>query len=279
MAANFWKSSHFQIWIKGEPQTAKSIKSRRLRILLSEFTCYVGELCKARSKLVATANVYVKRYIFERALPWADLRLLCITSLHLASKTEEKPISLSGIHRCCSEHANSTTTTTSSTSNTSGPGSSAGWRAEMDAFLRSQVAEVSQIPIIEFVNQATKLEASLVDYLKFSLIVFHPYRCLRQYMVSAWEQTEEEDVQAVQALVNDSYRTDVCLHHPPYQIALACILIHMETRKYDHGWFVGLNPEVDRKSIEKVALEIMEMYELTFSSKAADFQELIKEEI
>jgi len=49
-------------------------------------------------------------------------------------------------------------------------------------------------------------------------------------------------------LANDSYRTDVALTHPPYVIALACILMASFKKNINiRAWFAKLN--VDMKEV------------------------------
>ncbi|KAJ1341458.1 hypothetical protein BSLG_003887 [Batrachochytrium salamandrivorans] len=50
-------------------------------------------------------------------------------------------------------------------------------------------------------------EYYLIEELDFSLIMFHPYRPLQQYVI------------------NDTYKTDLMLIYPPHMIALAAIFI------------------------------------------------------
>lgn len=86
-----------------------------------------------------------------------------------------------------------------------------------------------------------------LDYLSFDLIVFHPYRPLTQYLselglsdaclqpalyvslpssaahtIDEWTMIDDEWY-GHRAIVNDSYRTDLCLVYPPYMIAITAI--------------------------------------------------------
>ncbi|CAH8591502.1 unnamed protein product [Dicrocoelium dendriticum] len=69
-------------------------------------------------------------------------------------------------------------------------------------------------------------EFILLEAMDCSLIVFHPYRPLVQFCEELRPQLHElADLLLERAwwIINDSFRTDVCLHYPPYIIALGCL--------------------------------------------------------
>lgn len=63
-------------------------------------------------------------------------------------------------------------------------------------------------------------------------------------------------------VVNDSFRTDVCLLYPPHQIALACLHIAcVITQKDCHKqWFAELNCDLDK--VLEVTKYILNLYEM-----------------
>ncbi|OON20837.1 hypothetical protein X801_03275 [Opisthorchis viverrini] len=69
-------------------------------------------------------------------------------------------------------------------------------------------------------------EFILLEAMDCSLIVFHPYRPLVQFCEELRPQLHElADLLLERAwwVVNDSFRTDVCFHFPPYIVALGCL--------------------------------------------------------
>ncbi|XP_013617862.1 PREDICTED: cyclin-C1-2-like [Brassica oleracea var. oleracea] len=61
-------------------------------------------------------------------------------------------------------------------------------------------------------------------------------------------------------LVNDTYRMDLILTHPPYLITLACIYIaFVYKEKYIWTWFEELS--VDMNIVKNIAIEILDIYE------------------
>ncbi|KAF3541931.1 hypothetical protein F2Q69_00024734 [Brassica cretica] len=61
-------------------------------------------------------------------------------------------------------------------------------------------------------------------------------------------------------LVNDTYRMDLILTHPPYLITLACIYIaFVYKEKYIRTWFEELS--VDMNIVKNIGIEILDIYE------------------
>ena len=63
-------------------------------------------------------------------------------------------------------------------------------------------------------------------------------------------------------VVNDSFRTDVCLLYPPHQIALACLHIACVINQKDSNkqWFAELHTDLDK--VLEVTKYIMNLYEM-----------------
>ncbi|CAL9242651.1 unnamed protein product, partial [Arabidopsis halleri] len=61
-------------------------------------------------------------------------------------------------------------------------------------------------------------------------------------------------------LVNDTYRMDLSLIHPPFLITLACIYIASVHKEKDiRTWFEELS--VDMNIVKNIAMEILDFYE------------------
>lgn len=110
----------------------------------------------------------------------------------------------------------------------------------------------------------------MLEELQFYLIVWHPYRALRQ--ICEGLGMRESGLQYAWFIVNDSYRTDVCLLYPPHMIALAAIYLtvvlhHADFEPGSAGdrmdmaqWFADLN--VDMEGIVEITQEILAIYEV-----------------
>jgi len=68
-----------------------------------------------------------------------------------------------------------------------------------------------------------------MEVLGYDLIVFHPYRPVVQYLQ---ELKLTDCMQTAWELLNDSYRTDLCLLHPPYLIAIGVVVVRNKKKKH-----------------------------------------------
>ncbi|XVE72708.1 hypothetical protein DITRI_Ditri11bG0060800 [Diplodiscus trichospermus] len=92
------------------------------------------------------------------------------------------------------------------------------------------------------IKDILEMEMKILEALDYYLVVFHPYRTLSQ------------------GLVNDTYKMDLILIHPPYLIALACIYIASVYRDKDiTTWFEELR--VDMNVVKNISMEILDFYE------------------
>lgn len=115
--------------------------------------------------------------------------------------------------------------------------------------------------------------------------MWHPYRSLTQICNELGMR--DLAVQYAWFIVNDSYRTDVCLLYSPHLIALAAIYLtvvlnHAEFTPGPAGeqrdmkqWFADLN--VDMNSIIEISQEILAIYEVWSDWKEEKIAALYKE--
>uniref|UniRef100_A0A3Q3JVB1 Cyclin-like domain-containing protein n=1 Tax=Monopterus albus TaxID=43700 RepID=A0A3Q3JVB1_MONAL len=90
------------------------------------------------------------------------------------------------------------------------------------------------------------------------LIVYHPYRPLLQYV----QDMGQEDMLLPLAwrIVNDTYRTDLCLLYPPFMIALACLHVACVVQQKDaRQWFAELSVDMDK--ILEIIRVILKLYD------------------
>lgn len=115
-----------------------------------------------------------------------------------------------------------------------------------------------------------EFEFYLLEELEFYLIVWHPYRSLIHFANELG--IRESGLQYAWFIVNDSYRTDVCLLYPPHMIALAAIYMTVVLNHADfvagsigdktdmRQWFADLN--VDIAPIVEIVQDILGIYEI-----------------
>jgi len=105
-------------------------------------------------------------------------------------------------------------------------------------------------------TEILEAEYYILEEMEFYLVLYHPYHPLITFLAEA---ELGECLETAWHLVNDTYRTDIALCHPPYIIALACILVashkqHLNVR----AWLANLN--VDMKDVWMVLEELLHFY-------------------
>jgi len=97
----------------------------------------------------------------------------------------------------------------------------------------------------------------ILEALNYYLVVFHPYRALSQLLPDAGMT---DATQICWGLVNDTYKMDLILIHPPHFIALACIYVASVLKdKENTAWFEELR--VDMNVVKNIAMEILDFYD------------------
>ncbi|KAF9582898.1 RNA polymerase II holoenzyme cyclin-like subunit [Lunasporangiospora selenospora] len=147
----------------------------------------IGKRLQFRQQVIATAIVYFKRFYTKNSLRMTDPSLVAATCIYLACKIEE-----------CPQHIKHIIT-------------------EMKNALANHGGfdyDTSKVAEFEFY---------LLEELEFYLIVYHPYRDLT--LIAKDLKLEESNLQTAWFVINDSYRTDVCLLYAPHMIALAALYI------------------------------------------------------
>lgn len=112
-------------------------------------------------------------------------------------------------------------------------------------FLASKVEEFGVVSNTRLIAAATS-------------VLYHPYRPLLQYV----QDMGQEDMLLPLAwrIVNDTYRTDLCLLYPPFMIALACLHVACVVQQKDaRQWFAELS--VDMEKILEIIRVILKLYE------------------
>ncbi|VDD92023.1 unnamed protein product [Enterobius vermicularis] len=277
MAGNFWLSSQCEQWIL-DKQDILRMRGEDLKIITEEeYTKVMIFFCnfihaigtdgqsqpKMRMQVIATACVYFRRFYARRSLKDIDPFLLAPTALFLASKVEEHGMM-------------STSKLTTATNNA---------LKKWPYIQQELVIRPQNIQEAEFI---------LIEIMDCSLIVYHPYRPMnlmindmksqlmndmkREQKDSRDQRTlvnvEHKDIESLAAtgwkICNDCTRTDLSLMYPPYQIAIACLLvasIWINKERELKNWFAEL--AVDHEKIWEIIKLILNFYSIwkTFDEK------------
>ncbi|KAG8488439.1 hypothetical protein CXB51_016471 [Gossypium anomalum] len=265
MAANFWTSSHFEQLLDPEEVDVVHQLDKDKGLTLEEFklikmhmtNCVFPFLCilklaqsvKVRQRVVATAVTYMRRvytrfgsveasvflyivcyesltivfhFSFRKSMSEYDPRLIAPTCLYLASKAEESTVQA----RLLVFYIK---------------------KLNSDEKYRYEIKEILE------------MEMKILEALNYYLVVFHPYRTLAQMLQDAGIN-DTSMTQLSWGLVNDTYKMDLILIHPPYLIALACMYIASVHREKDiTTWFEELR--VDMNVVKNISMEILDFYE------------------
>ena len=204
MAADYWASTQFKYWLfkkdtlydirdEIDAESAKIIKEcplpdrRLMLIFIKDRLHQLGKRMPFRQQCVATALMYVQRYLLSTALQNINIYLLTATAFYLASKTEESP---HHIRLVAAEARNA-------------------W----PEYISGDVARIGE------------MEFSLISEMRSQLTVWHPYRTLVLLKDDQDLNIAPEEFALAWAIINDSYLTDLPLTCPPHVIAIIGIFL------------------------------------------------------
>ncbi|KOM37830.1 hypothetical protein LR48_Vigan03g121200 [Vigna angularis] len=95
------------------------------------------------------------------------------------------------------------------------------------------------------IKDILEMEMKVLEALNYYLVVYHPYRSLSPLLQDAG-LNDLNMTQLTWGLVNDTYKMDLILVHPPHLIALACIYIASVLRDKDTtAWFEELRVDMN----------------------------------
>lgn len=206
MAANYWSSTQRRFWlftrdslagIREEHQADdRSVAqqypipdNRLINIYIRECINKLSKRLVTRQQAFATTMVYIHRYLISVPIHTVNIYLLISTAFYLASKTEE---SLHHIRQVITEA-----------------------RSLWSDLIPGDVARLGE------------MEFSLISEMRSQLIVWHPYRTLKDLEENSELGITTEEGRLAWWIVNDSYMTDLPLICPPHVIALVAIFLAM----------------------------------------------------
>lgn len=230
MAANFWISSQYKELLDPEEVDVVHQLDKERGITLDDFKLiklhmsnYVARLAqnvKVRQRVVATAITYMRRVYVRRSMTEYDPRLVAPTCLYLASKAEESTV-----------------------------------QARLLVFYIKKLYSDEKYKYE--IKDILDMEMKVLEALNYYLVVYHPYRSLAQFLQDAGMN---DATQLTWGLINDTYKMDLILIHPPHLITLACIYIASVLKdKETTAWFEELR--VDMNVVKTIAMEILDFYD------------------
>ncbi|CAI9770659.1 unnamed protein product [Fraxinus pennsylvanica] len=230
MAANFWTSSHYkQLLDPEEVDVVHPLDKERgitledfklIKLHMSNYIARLAQHVKVRQRVVATAITYMRRVYVRRSMTEYDPRLVAPSCLYLASKAEESTV-----------------------------------QARLLVFYIKKLYSDEKYRFE--IKEILEMEMKILEALNYYLVVFHPYRALSELLQDAGMN---DATQLTWGLVNDTYKMDLILMHPPHLITLACIYIASVLKdKENTAWFEELR--VDMNVVKNIAMEILDFYD------------------
>lgn len=197
MASNYWDSTQCKYWTFTRPELAARrddlnkaqsavVKKyplpdlRHMSIYMQNQLHKLAKPMSLRQQALATAQVYIKRFYLCVEIRKTNPYLIMATAVYLACKMEE-----------CPQH------------------------------IRLMLGEAARRWPELNVNETNKIgecEFALISTLNSRLILHHPYRALGELQSCLGLSSEEFNL--AQAIINDSYNTDLPLLYAPHVIAI-----------------------------------------------------------
>ena len=204
MAANYWTSTQRRFWLftkdslaetraenkaqnHGISQQYSLPDNRLINIYIKECLLRLAKRLTTRQQAFATTMVYIHRYLISTPIYNVNIYLLISTAFYLASKTEESPHHI----RLVIAEA----------------------RSLWPDFIPGDVARIGE------------MEFSLISELRSQLIIWHPYRTLKDLEENSSLDITTEESRLAWSIINDTYMTDLPLTYPPHVIAFMTIFL------------------------------------------------------
>lgn len=188
-----------------------------MRIYLHTLIVKLGRRLNIRQVALATAEVYLVRFLVRVSLREVNVYLLVTTCLYVACKIEE-----------CPQHIR---------------------------LIVSEARNLWPEYIPQDVGKLAEFEFYLIEEMDMYLVLHHPYRSLiqiRNFLESSSLTFAftlgKDEMQHAWSLLNDSYITDLHLLFPPHIIAMAAIYISIVLKKNLNIIRAGANSETGKYS-------------------------------
>jgi len=242
MATDFWASSHYKRWIV-DRATVRQARAEDLQYIEDPeyfdflnifFANVISKLAKKlqlRQRVVATAIMFFKRFYLKNSYCETDPFIVIAACCYVAAKAEEAPIHIKNVV------------------------------TEARLLFGGEDYGIKSFPSDN--SKLAEMEFYLVDDLECDLVIFHPYRTLMALCgketnlgsvdTEAGEigvgvhdggrywgtgegklELQEGALQTAWFIINDTFRSDLCLFYPPHLIAITAIYLtlvfHSSTR-------------------------------------------------
>ena len=179
--------------VRGTPEV---VHDANTRIYLHNLLAKLGRRLNIRQVALATAEIYLTRFLTRVSLKEVNPYLLVTTCLYVACKIEE-----------CPQHIR---------------------------FITLEARNLWPEYIPQDITKVAEFEFYLIEEMDLYLVVHHPYKALlqlRDYFSAQAARTPlhlvltDDELQNSWSIINDSYITDLHLLFPPHIIAITAVYI------------------------------------------------------
>ncbi|KZP07788.1 cyclin-like protein [Athelia psychrophila] len=243
MATDFWASTHYNRWIV-DRATLKQARVDDLQyvddpehleflaIFFANVISKLGKKLQLRQRVIATATVFFRRFYVKNSYCETDPFMVIAACCYVAAKAEESPVHIKNVV------------------------------TEARSLFNHENYGVKSFPSDN--SKLAEMEFYLVDDLECDLVIFHPYRTLMtlcrkegnrdtddteagelgagidtgpRYWGSGDGQLELQEgaLQMAWFIINDTYRSQLCLLYPPHLIAIAAIYLTLVLHAPTHA--------------------------------------------
>ncbi|EGW31683.1 RNA polymerase II holoenzyme cyclin-like subunit [Spathaspora passalidarum NRRL Y-27907] len=202
-----------------------------MRIYLHNLLIKLGRRLNVRQIALATAEVYLTRFLTRVSLKEINVYLLVTTCVYVACKIEE-----------CPQHIR---------------------------LIINEARNIWPEYIPHDVTKLAEFEFYLIEEMDSYLLLHHPYKSLIQikdYLVENYTvfglKFSDEELQNAWSLINDSYITDLHLLVPPHIIAMAAIYITIVLKKNLTQIRSGANTDETKQDPKELDAKVMNIDDL-----------------
>ncbi|KAL1663234.1 cyclin-like protein [Schizophyllum commune] len=237
MATDFWESSHYKRWLV-DHATLRQARTEDLNyvenpehieflsIYFANAIAKLGKKLGFRQRVIATATVFFRRFYLKNSYCETDPFIVIAACCYVAAKAEESPVHIKNVI------------------------------SDARSVFSHDYYGVKYFPTDN--TKLAEMEFYLVDDLECDLTIYHPYRsllalCTKESAAQLehiepeagelgagigaddgpryWGtgegrlQLAEGALQTAWLIINDTYRSELCLLYPPHLIAVAAIYL------------------------------------------------------
>ncbi|TFK53363.1 cyclin-like protein [Heliocybe sulcata] len=253
MATDFWASSHYKRWIVDRAAVQRARAEDRQYVEDSEYLDFLaiffgncisklGKKLGLRQRVIATATVFFHRFYLKNSYSETDPFLVIAACCYVAAKAEESPVHIKNVVN------------------------------DARNLFSQEMYGVKTFPSDN--SKLAEMEFYLVDDLECDLTIFHPYRTLLTLCCKECKEGSSSDMdteagelgvgihegprywgtgegklelrqsalQMAWFIINDTYKSQLCLLYPPHMIAIAVINLAVVFDKQSDAPSQGENP-------------------------------------